>query len=211
MGTIIGAGVGLAGSLLSSGKKKSADATAAQQNLTGYNYLTGNAANKNAQDAGIAASGAAAGTQGAEAQLLGTAPVTDQTKSGFNNYLNSTGYKFQRDQGTGAITGNAASRGLINSGGTAKKLLTYGQGLAGQSFNNYLNNLSGLNTQQQSTANTGVTAAEHVGAAGTQGGQGAGQATMAGGAAQASGIGGVVGGLQGIIGSPGVTNFLGSL
>lgn len=213
MGSIIGAGIGLAGSLLGGSSKKSADSTAAQQNLTGFNYLNGNQANKTAQGAGVDATGAAANTQGAEAQLLGTAPITDQTKNGFNNYLNSTGYNFQKSQGTSALTGAAGARGLRDSGSTAKALTTYGQNIAGQSFNNYLNNLSGLNTQQQATANAGTAAAGQVGTAGTSGGAGASTATQAGGNAMGDAIGTAAGiGAKTITdNAKGIGNFIGGL
>lgn len=213
MGSIIGAGIGLVGSLASGASKSSADSKAAQQSLTGYNYLTGNADNQNAQAVGVNASNAGAQTQGAEAQLLGTAPVTSQTQNGFNNYLNSTGYNFQMDQGTRALTGSAAAKGILNSGSTAKALTSYGQNLASTTFNNYLGNLSGLNSQQQATANTGVQAAGQVASAGTAGGANASAATQAGGNA----MGGAIGTAAGIAGSvasnnsAGINNFFGSL
>lgn len=99
--------------------------------------------------------------------------MTGQTTNGFNNYLNSTGYNFQLGQGQNAITSNAASRGLLNSGGTAKALTTFGQGLAGQSFNNYLGQLGGL-------AGNAQTSLGQVGQAGTAGGTAAGQAQQGG-------------------------------
>ncbi len=112
----------------------------------------------------------------------------------FGNYLNSTGYKFQLGQGTRAITGSAAARGVLNSGGTAKALTQYGQGLGGQYFNNYLTQLGSLNTQQGNTAITGVNAAKAVGDAGTAGG------TVAGGQKQ-SGITSAAGQFGGQIGN----------
>lgn len=188
MGSIIGGVIGGIGSLIGGSSAKSADNTAAQQSLAGYNYLTGNATNQAAQTTGTAAATAGAGTQSAESQLLGTAPITNATNNGFTNYLNSTGYNFQRDQGTQALTGSAAARGILNSGSTAKELTKYGQNLASTTFNNYLGNLSGLNTQQQNTANTGLTATGQVGQAGTTGGGNASQATQVGGANMGSGI-----------------------
>lgn len=197
MGGIIGGVIGGVGSLFGG-------SSASKQAMTGYNYLRGDQANQTAQTAGVAASGAAGNTQNAEAQLLGTAPVTAQTQNGFNNYLNSTGYNFQRNQGTQAITGSAAARGILNSGSTAKALTSYGQGLAGQSFNNYLGSLNTLNTQQQNTANTGVNAASSVGGAGTTGG-----ATSA--AATYGGVAGATGAGVNLANNPNVSNFFGSL
>ena len=155
MGSIIGGVIGGVGSLLGGQSAKSND-------LTGYNFLTGANGTSSAVNNGTAANTA-------ESQLLGTAPITSQTQNGFNNYLNSTGYNFQKQQGTSALTGSAAARGILNSGSTAKALTGYGQNLASTSFNNYLSNLSGLSGQ-------GITAAGQIGSAGTQGGTAAGNA-----------------------------------
>jgi hypothetical protein len=62
----------------------------------------------------------------------------------FQNYLNSTGYQFRLGQGMDAITGNAATKGLLNSGATLKGLNTYGQNMASQEFGNYLNQVGQL-------------------------------------------------------------------
>lgn len=191
MGSVIGGVIGGLGSLFGGSTAQSADSAAAGQALTGYNYLStgaGNPAVSTAQNNGVTAGNAAAGTQSAEAQLLGTAPMTSQTQTGFNNYLNSTGYNFQQQQGDAALSGSAAARGVLNSGSAAKALQGYGQNLASTTFNNYLGNLSGLNTQQQNTANAGTTAAQVVGQAGTTGGVNASSATQAGGAAMGNGI-----------------------
>lgn len=153
MGDIIGGVIGGIGALTGGSSAKKAD-------MTGYNYLTG--ANG---VGGEVANGKA--SSDASAQLLGTQPITDQTKNGFNNYLNSTGYNFQLDQGSKAITGSAAAKGILNSGATAKALTGYGQNLASGSFNNYLGQ---LNTQ----TNQGLTASGQIGAAGTAGGTAAG-------------------------------------
>lgn len=198
MGDIIGGLIGGVGSLLGAGKQAKADKAAAQQALTGYNYLSGNAANQQAQAQGMAAGTEQAGTQGAEAQLLGTQPVQEGTKNAFQNYLNSTGYQFQLGQGSQAITGNAAARGTLNSGATAKALTQFGQNIGSSYFNNYLNQLGGLNTQQGNTAAAGVGAANAVGQAGTSGGGGAAEQTAAGGKAvggAVSQVGGIAGGL----------------
>ncbi len=160
MGSIIGAGLGIAGSLLGGSSAKTND-------LTGYNYLSGQRPQLGAGAMGFAKRGEAAGT--AESELLGLAPASDQTKTGFNNYLNSTGYKFQLGQGTSAITGSAAARGILNSGSTAKALTSYGQGLAAKSFDNYLSAVHGVGNQ-------GLTATDQIGSAGTTGGMAAGKA-----------------------------------
>lgn len=173
MASLIAPAIGIGSSLLGGSKGAGLD-------LTGYNYLTKGAGAptiKGAQTAGAAGQVGATATQGQEAQLLGTQPVTDQTKTAFNNYLNSTGYNFNMDQGTRAITGSAAAKGLLNSGGTAKALTSYGQGLGSSYFNNYLGQLNNLNTQQTNTAGQGINATVSAGSAGTQGGVPAGAAT----------------------------------
>lgn len=199
MGASIGGIIGGVGSLLGGSAAQS-------QDLTGYNYLAGNQAISQAQTAGTAGSQATQGTQGAEAQLLGTQPVQQGTTNAFNNYLNSTGYQFQLGQGTSAITGSAAARGILNSGSTAKALTNYGQNLASTTFNNYLGQLGGLNSQQQGSANLGVNAAEATGAAGTTGGGNAG-------AAQQSAISSAGGQLGSTVAnnSAGLLNFFGGI
>jgi hypothetical protein len=102
-----------------------------------------------------------------------------------HNYLNSTGYNFQREQGTGAITGSAAARGVLNSGATAKALMKYGNDLASTSFNNYLTQVNNLGAQ-------GLTAAGQIGQAGTEGGKAAGEA-------MSKGIGGAAGSIAGLV------------
>jgi hypothetical protein len=156
---------------------------AAKQSMSGFNYLTGNKGVQGTVDAGNAATSNAG-------QLLGTQPLTPGASNGFTNYLNSTGYNFQKDQGMSAITGSAAARGTLNSGSTDKALEQYGQGLSGTYFNNYLNQLG-------SQSSRGLTAAGDIGQAGTTGGGNAGNQQQSGtsaafgqfGSAAASGLG----------------------
>lgn len=63
---------------------------------------------------------------------------------GFQKFRDSTGYKFGLDQGLQSITGNAATQGLLNSGGTLKAMDTYGQNYANTQYQNYLNPLQSL-------------------------------------------------------------------
>lgn len=90
---------------------------------------------------GTIGTGGAAGSQ--IANLLGLNGAQGQNQ-GFQNFRDSTGYQFGLDQGTQSITGNAATQGLLNSGGTLKALDTYGQNYANTQFQNYLNPLQGL-------------------------------------------------------------------
>lgn len=111
--------------------------------------------------------------------LLGLGGDTAAADQGFQRFRDSSGYNFQMDQGSRAITGNAASRGLLNSGSTAKALQTFGQGMADQSFNSYLDNLLKY-------SNLGLQAGQVL--------SGAGQQTQSSGKSK-KGLGGVVGGL----------------
>jgi hypothetical protein len=176
MGGIIGGVIGAAGSLLGGQSAKSND-------LTGYNYLSGQRPQLGNGVRQYAVRGDQANE--ASAQLLGITPVTDKTKDGFHNYLNSTGYNFQRDQGVGAITGSAAARGVLNSGSTAKALMKYGTDLASTTFGNYLTQVNNLGAQ-------GLTAAGQIGQAGTEGGKAAGEA-------MSNGIGGAAGSIAGLV------------
>lgn len=191
MGAIIGAGIGLAGTLLGGSSKQAGADNAQKLDLTGYNYLTsggGAPYTSTAAANGVTGSNTSQSIQNQEGQLLGTQPITDQTKTAFNNYLGSTGYNFQMDQGQRAITGSAAAKGLLNSGGTAKALTTFGQGLGASYFNNYLGQLSGLNTQAANSATQGQNAVSAAAGAGSSGGVAAGTAAQNGGNAMGDAI-----------------------
>lgn len=194
MGDIIGGVIGGLGSLAGGQSAKSND-------LTGYNYLAGKngtpGPGSDYVNRGQVAAKLQTGTQDAEGQLLGTAPVQQGTKNAFSNYLNSTGFKFQQQQGTQAITGSAAARGILNSGATAKALTSYGQNLGATGFTNYLGQLSSLNTQQGGVAGAGLDAAKAIGSAGTTGGIQAGNDMQ-------TGITGATGGVNGMLSNGGI-------
>lgn len=216
MGGVIGGLVSAGGQYLASRQQASAAKAAASAAQQGFKYLTtgtGGAAENQFIGAGTDASKAQQGTQQAEGQLLGTSPITADTQNGFNNYLKSTAYNFQLDQGQNAIGSDAAAKGLLNSGGTAKALTQYGQNLAGTTFNNYLGQLGNLNNQQGATATQGQQSLGQIGTTGTAAGTGAANAMISGGNAAAggtvaafNGVGnalGSIGGLGGIFGSSG--------
>ena len=102
---------------------------------------------------GTIGQGAQAGS--ALADMLGLNGTPAQT-AGFDRWRNSTGYKFGMDQGTNAITGNAAARGLLGSGSTLKALNTFGQEYANSQYGKYADMLSNL--LGAGTANAGVLA-----------------------------------------------------
>lgn len=182
MGEIIGGLIGGIGSLVGGN-------SAAKQALTGYNYLT----KGKGADATSSFVNNGASANNASAELLGLKPITGDTQNGFKNYLNSTGYNFQRQQGSDAITGSAAARGLLNSGSTGKALTTFGQNLAAGSFNNYLGHLNTM-------GGAGQTSLGQVSQAGTQGGQGAAQASQSGTSSGVNQLGSALGGAFSLFG-----------
>lgn len=53
--------------------------------------------------------------------------------------LNDPGYKFRLGQGQQVLENSASARGLLNSGGTLKDILDYGQNAASQEYQNVFN------------------------------------------------------------------------
>lgn len=90
---------------------------------------------------GIVGQGAGASNQ--IANMLGLNGAAGQN-TGFDNFKNSTGYQFGLDQGMGAITGGAATKGLLNSGGTLQALNKFGQDYASTKEGDYFNQLQSL-------------------------------------------------------------------
>lgn len=88
--------------------------------------------------------GNAGGASNSLAAMLGIGGDPSAQNQAFDNWRNSTGYQFGMDQGTQAITGGAASKGLLNSGSTGKALEQYGQNYANTQYQNYLNPLQSL-------------------------------------------------------------------
>jgi hypothetical protein len=62
---------------------------------------------------------------------------------GFDDYKKNAGFDFQLNKGTRDISGSAASRGLLNSGATAKALAKYETDLGSTMYNNWLDRLAG--------------------------------------------------------------------
>lgn len=93
---------------------------------------------------------------------IGSGEGSGASDAAFNSYKNSTGFQNRLKTGSDAITGNAAAKGLLNSGSTLKGLDTFGQNLGSEEFNNYLKQVGGL-------ASTGLNAAQIIGGAGQYG------------------------------------------
>jgi hypothetical protein len=101
----------------------------------------------------------------------------------FDNWLNSTGYKFRLQSGSDAITNNMAARGLLNSGATGKALMDFGQNLGSSEFGNYFNQLGSLSGQGLQGAGVLAGVPGSTSAAGYVAGAGADRAAGWGGAA----------------------------
>jgi hypothetical protein len=103
--------------------------------------------------------------QQAQAAPAGPAPGTGSTAAGspydaaFKNYLGSTGYQFQIDQGNKGINQGYAAKGALQSGAALKALQTYGQNTATGFFKDYL----GLLSNQQAVGLSGAGAVAGVG------------------------------------------------
>lgn len=75
-------------------------------------------------------------------------------KAALDNFLDSTGFKFLMDSGSKAITGNAAARGLLNSGFTGKRLTQFGQDLGLTKVGELMDRLTSLGQYGLNSANT---------------------------------------------------------
>jgi len=146
-------GSALIGSSAASKAAKNASAAGQQANNVATNVYNTNQENLNPYiQTGTNAQNALAG-------LLGIGGNAAGAQDAFNNYLNSTNYNFQLNQGLKGVSyQNAAQYG---SGATAKALNNYAQGQAGNSLAGYESMLSGL-------GNTGLSAAGTLGGLGSQ-------------------------------------------
>jgi hypothetical protein len=145
---IIGAGaIGGAASLASTSVASNAASQAAQAN----NALESSIYNQNsANEQPYIQSGDAANT--ALQGFLGIGGNAQASQAALNNYLNSTGYQFNLNQGLDATQTSAAAKGLLGSGATLESLDTYATGLADSYGQQYEGDL-------QSVVNTGAGAA----------------------------------------------------
>jgi hypothetical protein len=108
-------------------------------------------------------------------------------------FIASPGYQFQMQQGLQGVNAAAAARGGVNSGNTMKALTSFGQGLAGQNFQQYLNNLyQTIGGGQNAAASLGGFGANSAMAQGNFG-VGAGNALAAGQVGSANALSGGLG------------------
>jgi hypothetical protein len=76
--------------------------------------------------------------------LLGLGGDAAGQRTALDQFANSTGMDFIKDQGMDMITSNQAAKGLLNSGDTLKASQQYGQQLGSTYMNQYMQNLFGL-------------------------------------------------------------------
>lgn len=81
------------------------------------------------------------------ASLLGISDDPAAGQVALRNFRESTGFQDRLRRGSEAITGNAAARGLLDSGSTARALQDRGQQMASESLNNFLAQLMGVSQQ----------------------------------------------------------------
>lgn len=151
--------------------------------------------------------------------LGGILNVPGSTSVDPTNALRSTpGYNWAMNQGVDARERSAAAKGGLLSTPEQKSLTTFGQGLADNTYQNYLNNLFNV-------SGSGLNAASMTGTAGTNYANQAGQDYMAAGQAQAqgtlnaynaqqSGYNSLASGLgagMSYLNSPGMKNYLNTL
>lgn len=114
----------------------------------------------------------------------------------FRSFEGSPGYQFRRQQGTDAIDNAAAARGMLRSGGRAKALERFGQGIGSEEYGNEFNRLGVLSGVGQAANSQNASLAAALGAQQNQ--FGLDEAT-----ARASGFVGASNALSG-----GINNFL---
>jgi hypothetical protein len=97
-----------------------------------------------------------------QAQAIGTAtapPAQPSYQQAFDNYRNSTGYRFRLGEGMNALNSGYAGAGTIQSGAAMKSAMDYAQNMASGEFGNYLNALG----NQQGIGLQGASALAGVG------------------------------------------------
>lgn len=113
---------------------------------------------------------------------MGELGLSDEAKAGTfkSGFRETPGYQFAVEEGERGAVNNLAALGMKNSGAALKALTRFRTGLADQTYNNYLDRLSGVSTG-------GQTQVGQNNALGAQFAQNAGQTIQDRGAATASG------------------------
>ena len=142
---LIGVAGAVGGALISShaasnASNQAAQAAASHNALQQHIYDTNKGLIQPYVDQGNTASTALQGFLG-----LGGDPA--KSKAAFDNYLSSTGYQFDRQQGLDGVNQSAASLGLYNSGAALKALDAYGTGEAQRYGQQYVDNLNTVSSR----------------------------------------------------------------
>lgn len=82
------------------------------------------------------------------------AAVANEETFAYRGFKETPGYQFAFDEGMQALQRAAAAGGRLNSGATLKAANRYGQGIANQEYNTYLNRLAAGAGMGQSAAST---------------------------------------------------------
>jgi hypothetical protein len=90
------------------------------------------------------AAGATGDATNALSAMLGLGGDTAAQNAAFDNFRNSSGYNFVKDQAMDAVTSNKAASGLLQSGSYGTALQDRASNLASQTSQQYLQNLLGL-------------------------------------------------------------------
>ena len=158
IGSVVGAGLGLVGSMNSADASKSAANTQAQATTLAAQEQQQSTDNQIAfqqqalaqEQANISPylnmGNAALPTLQALLGLGGNGLPVDAIMA------SNPAYAFQQQQGTAAIEGSAAAKGMQLSGATLKQLSEFGQGLANQTYDQYYNRIAGVVGQGASAA-----------------------------------------------------------
>lgn len=184
VGAVLGAaGIGAAGSVISSNNASKAADKASNTQLQMYQQTR--------QDLQpFASTGSAAMSQLASLFGFGPGGTGFDGQKAASQLASTPGYQFGLDQGVQALDRSAASRGLLLSGAQLQDTQKFGQGYAmQQAWQPYV---SGL----QWAANLGENAAAGTGQAGATAASGAAQSQLAAGSAQANGVAGVTNALS---------------
>jgi hypothetical protein len=70
--------------------------------------------------------------------------ILGQDQEGFASFMQNPNIQYQIEQGVDTATQGLAGRGMLNSGAAMRQLQGIGQDVAGQGYQDYLQNLSGL-------------------------------------------------------------------
>lgn len=94
---------------------------------------------------------------------LSGAMGSDAQQGAYDDFVESPGQAWLREQGERAVTRNAAATGNLGGGRVLQELQRQGQGLAAQDFDNYYNRLAGLG-ESGMAANNSVAGLSQAGA-----------------------------------------------